>query len=135
MRAIDVRMNIVEAEPATRNIRRLFVEMRCRDLRDLAPRSGFFGRDVGPILPAVACDPKLAIVGAGPQSVHGLKGRRERIDDAALFFGALGNERADAGGYSRILPRQVRADGLPRIAAIGGFEKHVAREIENVRVY
>ena len=64
-----------------------------------------------------------------------LEGWREGIDHAALFFGALGNERSDAGGDAGVLARQVVADGLPGISAVGGFEEHVARVIKDVRIH
>src|SRR5579864_8716009 len=97
--------------------------MRCRDLRDLAPRSEFFGRNVGPILSAIIGDPKLAVVGAGPQSIHGFERRSQRINDAALLLRAFGNQRADASRNARGLAGQVRADRLPRVAAIGSLEE------------
>ena len=113
----------------------MLVEVRGRNLRYLAPGGEFFGRDVAPILSPIACNPHLAIVRARPQRVHGLKRWGERINNAAQFVGAFGNERAHAGGHAGVLPRQVRTHGLPGIAPVDGLEKHVAREIQHVRVH
>ncbi len=56
--AIDIGAKIVDAEPTHRSVRSALVEVRRGDLRDLAPRSQFFRRDIGPILPGVVCNPQ-----------------------------------------------------------------------------
>src|SRR5690242_3020601 len=72
--AIDVRLQIVDAETADRSVCSVVVEVRGLDLRDFAP-AGELGRsDVLPVLAVVASDPDFAIVGAGPDGVDVLEG-------------------------------------------------------------
>ncbi len=49
VRAVDIWMKIVDAETAYRSVGGLFIEVRCGNLRHLAPCGQFFGRDVGPV--------------------------------------------------------------------------------------
>ena len=73
VRAIDVGMRVVDAEAAHRGIGSVLVEMRWGELGDLAPWSQLFGGDVSPVLPAIASDPKQAVIGSGPQSIERLE--------------------------------------------------------------
>src|SRR5271169_6069439 len=50
------------------------------------------------------------------------------------FSRHLGSELAHAIWDSGILTREIFADGLAGVAAVGGFEEHVACEVERVRV-
>ncbi len=93
-------------------------------MRDLAPGSQVGRRDVAPILAGVARDPDKAVIGAGPNQVGIDRGRRERINDAAMFaFGrVLGGEIAQVGRHAGIVPREIGADDLPTVSRVSGFE-------------
>ena len=70
MRAIDVRLQIVQPQAVDGRIDGVVVEMRGVELRHLAPRRHARRRDVLPILAAVAGQVDQPIVGAGPDHVH-----------------------------------------------------------------
>ena len=77
-----------------------------------------------------------AIVGAGPDHVDVEARGADRVDHAAargLLFGGIAVGR-DAGREVVGLARQVGADGLPVLAAIGGLEDHLRAEVEHVRI-
>ena len=96
MRAVDIRMKIVDAEAAHRGVSR--TGHRSETPRSESPCStqSALGRDVGPILPAVMRDPKQAVIGARPQGIQRLERWSERVDDPALFLHAFVGQRADA---------------------------------------
>ena len=85
---------------------RIIIEMRCADLRYLAPRGQFFRSDVVPFFTAIASQPDEAVVGASPKRVHALERRRESVDDTALLVGAFGGEScstlAGIPGFPRV---------------------------------
>ncbi len=127
-------MGVVDAKPAHGCIGGVFVKVRSGNLRDLAPRSEFFGSDVAPVCAAVARDPDQTVVGARPQGRNSFKGRRQRVNDSALFFRVFANKSSDTGGSARVFSRQILADRFPGISAVGGFEKHIRREVKDVGI-
>jgi hypothetical protein len=118
--AVDIRMQVVEAEAVDGSVGGCLIEMRGVQLGDFAPRSELGRRDVLPVLAAIARDLDQAIVGSGPDQV-GVFGRwRDGIDHAAMlaFGGIVGDERAEGRGNSGIFTSQVGADDLPTVAAV-----------------
>src|SRR5439155_2167537 len=72
--------------------------------------------DVGPLLPAVARDPEVAVVGAGPEDVR-VAGR----------FG-------DGGAAAARRPRDLRRNDLRVLALLHRAEDVLARAVEDLRV-
>ena len=98
--AIDVGLEIVQAEAIDGGVDGVVVEVRGVELRHLAPGRHGGRRDVLPGLAAVAREVDQAIVGAGPDDVDVEARGRDGIDDAAaggLLFGGVGVGR-NAGG-------------------------------------
>src|ERR1700685_42622 len=114
-------MLVVDAEAAHGRVGGIVIEMRGIDLRDLAPRREFLWSDVVPLVAAVARPPDQAIVCAGPECVDVFERRRERVNYTTLLFRIFRNEIAYAGWNSGILAREIIADGLPGISAVGCF--------------
>ena len=71
----------------------------------------------------------VAVIGAGPDDRR-LQRRLGEADDGAMRLGA----RAGSGHLLRVLCREVRADGIPAIAALGQLEELIAAEIERLWV-
>src|SRR6185437_5491059 len=93
------------------------------------------GRDVVPMLAAVAGDPDVAVVGASPDRVHILERRPDAVDHAAVVTRVhLGVERCQARRLARIRTRQVRTDLVPGLTAIAGLEQHVGAVEQHVRI-
>src|SRR3984885_7229476 len=136
MRAINVRMQIVDAETADGSVGRLLIEMRRGHLRYFAPWADFRGSDVRPFFFSVASDPKSAAVGPSPQRVQVFEGWRQRVNLSALLFrfGIFRGHAAQACRDAGLLTRKIGTDGLPGFAAIGGLEQNVGGVIENVRI-
>src|SRR5256885_10773799 len=63
----NVRMKIVELVRVDRDVSGADVEWRRMDDADGGPLGDFLGRDVGPILAAIAGHVKQAVIGAGPE--------------------------------------------------------------------
>src|SRR5258708_4487451 len=112
------------------------IKVRSLDVSDFAPRSNFRRRNIGPTFSFVLRDVNQSVVGASPD-FSGAHGRwRDGVDHAAAFvFRSVfcGNGikiRRDAG----IFAREVRADLLPRAAAISGAKQNLRTEIEDVRI-
>ncbi len=82
VRAVDVRLRVVEAVAVDGGIRRLRVEVRSVDDADLRPRREGGRRDVRPVRPFVLRPPDLPVVGAGPEVVVGRARGSDRVDHA-----------------------------------------------------
>src|SRR5439155_25875203 len=110
--------------------------MRRAELGHLAPGRQLRWSHVLPVFPALARDPDQAIVRACPDRAHVLVRQAERVDYATLFvgIGVLRGEVAQASRNAGMLAREVRADGLPGLSAVGCFEQHIGGVIEAVRI-
>ncbi len=134
--AIDVGLEIVEAEAIDGGVDGVVIEVRGVELGHLAPGSDGGRGDVFPGLAAVAREVDEAIVGARPEDVDVEARGGEGVDDAAargLLFGSVGVGR-DAGGSFVGFAAEIGADGFPVAAAIGGLEDHLRAEVEDVRI-
>ena len=136
MRAEDARVQIVDTEAADGRVRSEVVKVPGFELGDLAPGGDLRWRDVFPVRAAVAGDPQEPFVGAGPEGVHVFEGRRQGVDDAALLRGrfVLRGHGADAGRDARLIAGEVRADGLPGVAAIQRLKDVVRGVVEDVGI-
>ena len=114
------------------------VEGRDVDLVDAPPfrQAGDLLRHVHPVLPAVARDVDLPVVGAGPEHVR--IGRRDLDrEERAVGLGARevvvdGAARDDLLGL--VVARQVRREDGPVSSPVGRLEDDVAAEVDLVRV-
>ncbi len=134
--AIDIRMEVVEAEAVHGSIDGCGVEVRGVELGELAPRSEFRRRNVLPVLAAIASYLDHAIVGSGPDQVGIFRRRSQRIDHAAMLaLGGIGLDKwTESCGNARIFASEVRADDLPTVAAVARGKKHVRSQIQHVRI-
>src|SRR5882757_5083879 len=77
-----------------------------------------------------------AIVAAGPDFsfLHGR--RRDGVDYAATFVrrSVFCGDWIKVCGNARILARKVRADFMPRTAAVGRAKEKIRAEVQNVRI-
>ena len=83
--AIDVRVQIVEAETIDCGVHAVGIEVRSVQLRDFTPGGEVGRRNFAPVLAAVAREPDEAVVGAGPDDVGVERRGREGINYAAMF--------------------------------------------------
>ena len=106
------------------------------DLRHLAPRRQLRRRDVLPALPAVARDLDQTVVSAGPDPPDVFGRRRDRIDDAPVLaaLGVLVGHVPQGRRRARVGARQVGADRLPVLPAVGGLPENLRGEEEDVRI-
>src|SRR5271165_3742461 len=132
-RAVEVRVEIVEAKTIDRRIGGAGSEVRGFNDGDFAPGLKLGRRDILPVFPAIACELYLAVVGTGPDGVHFLEGGSDGVDRAAMlaFFRISGFEWAEVGREFVGSAGKVRADHGPIAALVGGFEKDVGGEIES----
>ena len=137
LRAIDVRIVVLEAMTIDRGIRFVRVEMRRFEHRHLAPRVHPGWCYVLPRLPIVGRDVNVAVVGADPEERRADRRRRDRVDDAE----ALGLNRDVGGGggiqirrHARVLARHVLADPRPALAAVSGLEEVLIAEIQRALI-
>src|SRR5260370_5284864 len=134
--AVDVRLQVVEAEAIDGGVDSSRVEVRSLQNGNLAPGSKLRRSDILPGLSAVASELNQAIVCAGPQRACFLEGGCEGINRAAMLslFGVARGKSPEIRGDFRRLARQVRTDDLPRAAAIGRLEQNICGEIESARI-
>jgi hypothetical protein len=132
VRAIRVRMQIVEALPAHGHVRGERIAMSRIDLRDAAPRSERGRRDVVPMLRAVARDPHEPVVGARPDRRAIDVRRREAVDDAAMLsvLRIARGEACQRRGLAGVRAREIRTDDRPRMAAVARREDDVEPEVK-----
>ena len=92
--------------------------------------------DVVPGLAGVARELNQAVVGAHPNFARVERGGRDGVNDsAALSSGRVGSGRwVECIGNAGVLPREVGAQDLPGIAAVGSPEEHLRSKIELVRI-
>ena len=131
-----MRLHIVHAQAINRCVNRLVVEVRCVELRNLAPRRHRRGRHVLPRLAGIARDVDQPIVRPRPDRFGGQARRRKRIDYAAprgLLLRLIGIG-GDAGGQRVSLARKIGADGFPRVAAIGATNHHLHSHVHHVGI-
>ena len=122
-RAIDVGVQIIEAEAIDGGIGRLQVIVRSFELRDFAP--GRKRVDGLPSFPAIARELDEAVIGADPNSVDVAERRANAVDDAAMGLVAGGGKRQETLRHAGILASEVRTDLLPMLAAISGLEQNI----------
>ena len=127
VRAVDVSVQIVEPQTVDRRVRRIRIEMRAVQLRHLAPRRQFRRRHLRPVFSRVARQPDQTIVGACPDQIRVNRRRCQRINHSAMFaFRRIARDQpAQIRRNPRIVPRQIRADDLPAVRAIGRLEQHI----------
>jgi len=120
--AVEVGVTILEAMTIDGGVRGGSVDVGGFDVGDFAPGSEFGRRDVGPGFTVVASELDEAIVGANPNLLGVDEGWSDGVDDAAAFgFRSIGGGgRIEIGWRARIFASEIGADGLPRLAVIGG---------------
>ncbi len=131
---VNVRLEIIDTKAAHRSEGDLGIEMRCLQLRHLAP-----GRHPGrshllPVLAVVQGPPDQPVVGARPKQPLPDRRCAHRIDGAALLVCLRRPLVAHAWRHSRIVAAEIGADRVPRGAAVHGDVEPVRRVVEPVRI-
>ncbi len=135
--AVDERIAVVHLVEVHRHVGRARVVARRRDAADRAPRRqpGHVLRDVGPRLAVVARHLQQAVVGAGPDQALLLRRLRDAIDDArVLHADVVRGEAAGAAHLRAVVERQIRADHLPALTAVGRPVDVLAADVDRVVV-
>ena len=134
-RPVDERIAVVHLVEVHGEVGRAGVVARRRDAAHRAPRrqAGQVLRDVGPGLAAVARELHQAVVGAGPDEPL-LARRFGDAEDHARVLDAdvVGREAAGAAHLRLVVERQVRADHLPALAAVGRAVHVLAADVDRV---
>ena len=133
---VDVGLTVIHHVPRHRDIGGARVMMRGLDLADHAPRGHADGGErLGQVVPggsAVPTVPDLAVVGAGPDKPLLDLGVRDREHDLAIELAeVVAHDAARGDNARRILGGEIRAQFLPRLAAVAGLENELAA-VENV---
>src|SRR4029453_16433063 len=93
------------------------------------------GGDVRPALPAVAAHVDDAVVGPGPEDAGLLRRFRDGEDDARVLDADVVAGQAPRPLLPRlVVEREVGADHLPRVAAVGGHVHVLAADVDLVVV-
>src|SRR6185437_13850773 len=127
VRAINVRPEIIHLITVHRSIGGGRIVGGGLDNVDSRPRLDCRGRHIGPRFSSIACHVNQAVIGARPNGVpiHRRWGDGENraidIFQAPAIFARL------------VISGQVRTDGLPALALVGGFEHHVSAHINHAR--
>ena len=108
-------------------VRRRFDQADARELRQIGRRH------LLPVLAAVARHVHPAVIRAGPDGVAVLARRRDREDHRVGFDAGLilGDRPARGLHRLRIRARQIRADRLPALAAVGRPPQVLRRGVED----
>ena len=134
---IGERITIVHLMEIHRDVCRSRVVARSFDIAHRSPireiRNVFC--DVGPVLPAIARDLHVPVIGTCPNQA-GFFGRFGDCKHRSRIFHAniVRSEPARDSHAALVVARQVRADDLPTIAAVGGDVHKLAADIDFVVV-
>src|SRR6202790_810897 len=134
--AVDVWMQVVQTEAVYGGVRGAGDEVRRFDDGNFAPGLELRRRDVLPSLAGVAGDVDEPVIGAGPNGADLFERRSEGINDAAVpALFRIGSGKSAEVRRSLIRgTRQIRADDLPAISGVAGFEQDVCREIQSMQI-
>src|SRR5690349_2642464 len=131
-----MRSLIVQSNSVDRSICGVRVESAGVDQRDLAPGGHASRSDVAPVFTAVSSYVNQAVIGARPNDVDVFIRRSHRVYNSATRL--LRHFRCSIDPYAvrhlGLFARKIGADDVPAVAACGGLEQNVPREIENARV-
>ncbi len=118
------------------NISRCRVERRRFDAGNRGPFGQAGNRHFGPGFSTIRRDVHQAVIAAGPEQVF-LLGRLGQGEDSAVNLNAriVASDRAARPFFlCLVVPRQVAADRLPRLPAVGRFKQDIGRMIDRLRV-
>ena len=104
---------------------------------NLAPGRNGWGSNIAPVFATISGDVDQSIVGAHPDQVDIQWRRRDGINDTPAghrFHIRCGVHPYTGRDFGVSFPRQIRTDDFPGVATILGFEQHVARVEQSLRV-
>src|SRR4029077_17462911 len=135
-RAVNMRAQVVETKTVDGGVGSAGVEMRSLDNGNLAPGLELGWRDVLPGLSGVLRNVNQPVVGAGPNCIRVLEGRRHGVNHATVFALLRIVSCEDAEVWRSVVGSagEIGAHRFPGISAVCGFEQDVGREIERSRI-
>ena len=135
-RAVEMRIQVVQAERVHRGVRSICIKVRCVHDRDFRPRTHGGRRNVLPVLAVIARHLNEPVIGAHPDGVRVHRTRRDRVDHAAAGRSGGGSADVLADVFRRVprFAREVGALLLPVLPAVHRFPEHVGRVVELLRI-
>ena len=106
------------------------------DHANRAPFGHGFGRDIFPVLAAVASDVDEAVIGAGPDQIF-LHRRFDDRKNCVVNFDArivFGDRPTRCRLFGFVIAREVRTDNRPTHPGVGGLEEDFTRVVERLRI-
>src|SRR5262249_48989426 len=136
LRLVEVGPEVVELVHRRGDVAGALVARRGVERVDADPFGDPFGRHVGPVLPAVARDLDVAVVGPDPDHVllrRRLHDGEDRVVD--LHTGVIVGDRPSGLALLRlVVARQVRGDLLPRLALVAAPQEDLGAVVEGAGI-